>query len=1036
MTRAPSASDLLRDAGSAAAWFARYGVHNVERGWRDLHAIAARRVPLPLLDHLVGQLGRSLAGASDADMALNNFERFVAAARSPLALAALFEREPSAIPILIRIFSTSQYLSDLLIRDNESYDALRLGEGQPLSRTALIDEVAEEIGVVRSPAAAMNLLRVFKQRQTLRIAYGDIVGQQQLDVVASQISYVAEAICAAALAFVDRTLREKYGVPRDEAGNPVGITVLALGKLGGGELNYSSDIDLMLFYGEEGTCDGPRGLSNREYFERLVREFVRLLSEPTPLGIAYRVDLRLRPDGAKGPLALAAAPALQYYDLRGRTWERQALIKARYVAGDAELARRMLGELAHWIYRSYLTQFEIQGIKALKRRIERRAELEGAGDRDVKSGRGGIRDIEFAIQFLQLLHGREVPEVRTPNTLQAIDRLQAHGCLTMQEGSLLHDHYTWLRKLEHRLQIMFDLQTHALPASQTELIKLAGRMDFDITDRNQALQAFRRRLHDTTRVNREILDHLLHNAFPSDENTAPAEEVDLVLDPEIAPHDVDRILSRYGFRDRPAAHRHLLSLADERIPFLNPRRCRHFLAAIAQPLLAEVALTPDPDQTLVVLDNVSNSLGGKAVLWELFSYNRASMELSVTLCATCNYLSDILTRNPGMIDGLLDSLTLKALPGLARMSAWLDELTQNAADVDAILHSFKNHMHVQIGVRDLMDRDDIRTTHKALTDVAELCLRTIARRESERTAERYGRPASTAGRGELIILALGKLAAREPNYHSDLDVIFLYDGDGTTDHPDPERRTSHQHYFSELGTRIIKSIAAPSPSGRLYEVDCRLRPTGKSGALAVSFEEFLRYFASGSGQAWERLALCKARPIFGSPLGQRAAAQLVHQALISRPWQAAWAAELRQMRYRMQEGASPLNLKRGIGGTVDIEFIVQLLQLKYAEQRPAVVRPGTVDALIMLSQLNLLPSADCHYLIRAYQFLRAVEARIRLMGATARHDFPAEPLAQAKLAYLLDRPSGEVLLREVTRYTQENRVLFERVFQELEADVR
>ncbi len=698
------------------------------------------------------------------------------------------------------------------------------------------------------------------------------------------------------------------------------------------------------------------------------------------------------------------------------------------MAGDPELAKHLLAQLSQWIYRSYLTQLEIQGIKALKRQIERRSELQGESETNIKTGRGGIRDIEFVIQFLQLLHGGEIPEVRTPNTLCAIDRLRRANCLTMQEGQFLGEHYVWLRKLEHRLQIMFDLQTHSLPRQDDELVKLAGRMDYDIDDRAAALVAFRRRLAEVTRVNRDVLNHLLHHAFPSSDPAAAA-EVDLILDPEIEPQTVADVLGRYRFGDVTAAFRHLLSLSDEKIPFLNPRRSRHFLAAIAPALLAEIGRTPQPDETLVALDNISNSLGGKATLWELFSYNRPSMELCVKLCAACRYLTDILTRNPGMIDGLLDSLTLRSLPSRERMTELLSELTRNAADLTPILNSFKNHMHLAIGVRDILDRDDVREVHKSLADVAELCLQTVAEHQLKRLVERFGQPTTFDGRPcELVIIAMGKLGGREPNYHSDLDVIFLYQDAANTSHASPERQTTNQHFFSELATKIITGVSTIGPHGKLFELDCRLRPTGKSGSLAVSYDEFERYFASGSGQTWERLALCKARPIFGSDRARDTATRLLRRALTARAWQENWANEIRGMRYRMQEGADPQNIKRGIGGTVDIEFIVQMLQLKHAAERPNVVRPGTVDGLIMLSQHRVLSLQDCQFLIRSYRFLRTVEARIRLMNATARHDFPKSSAAQGKLAYLLNRSDGDSLLREVDRYRRENRMQFERIF--------
>ncbi len=440
---------------------------------------------------------------------------------------------------------------------------------------------------------------------------------------------------------------------------------MALGKLGGTELNYSSDIDLVFLYDHDGQTDGSRPLTNLEFFERLARDVVRLLTEPTPLGVAYRVDLRLRPEGNTGPVVSSLEGALHYYDVLGRTWERQAFVKARAAAGDLDLGQQFLAQLEPWIYRRYLSRADISGIRALKRRIEQRTEREGAELADVKTGHGGIRDIEFVIQFLQLLNGGDIPELRTQNTLDAIARLESAGCLTNQERTILTDNYSTLRKIEHRLQIMFDLQTHRLPKSPDELRRLAIRLGYSDAAAKTALDAFQADYKRITELNRKILDHLLHDAFSGEEHTEP--EVDLVLDPEPAPQTIQRVLGKYRFKDVADAYQNLMALVEEKIPFLSTRRCRHFLASIAPRLLTAIAETADPDATLVNLSKVSDSLGGKGVLWELFSFNPPSLALYVELCATSPFLCDILTGNPGMIDELLDSLLLDKLPTLSQL---------------------------------------------------------------------------------------------------------------------------------------------------------------------------------------------------------------------------------------------------------------------------------------------------------------------------------------------------------------------------------
>ncbi|MCG8585026.1 MAG: hypothetical protein MI757_09970, partial [Pirellulales bacterium] len=481
----------LNDPDAARAWLADWNVADPERAHANLVAMADAGVTLDLISVMTDQLAEHLPKSSDANRALNNLERFVCAARNPLALAALFEREPNALPILLQIFATSQHLSDVLVVDPASYDLLRMTEGQPVARDVLVAELVTEVDSLSDEHAVLMSLRQFKRREILRIAYGDIIHGQRLDTVARQISYVADASLEAALEFATRMLRAKHGTPRADNGLPARFVVLALGKLGGIELNYSSDIDVMFLFDEDGNTDGERRLTNREFFERLARDVVRLLTESTELGVSYRVDLRLRPEGKQGPVVSNLESALRYYETSGRTWERQAFVKARPVAGDLVFGESFLDQLAPWIYHRYLNLADIAGIRALKRKIEKRTIAEGKEAHNVKTGHGGIRDIEFAIQFLQLLNGGDLAQVRTTNTLQAIAQLEPVGCLTHQERTILEENYCFLRKIEHRLQIMFDLQTHELPREEASLRRFAIRMDYTDAKDGDALSAFR-----------------------------------------------------------------------------------------------------------------------------------------------------------------------------------------------------------------------------------------------------------------------------------------------------------------------------------------------------------------------------------------------------------------------------------------------------------------------------------------------------------------------------------------------------------------
>jgi glutamate-ammonia-ligase adenylyltransferase len=1039
---------ILDSPAAAHEWLRALGFADTRTAQANLVRLAVAGVPLDLLGTLCDQFAAAAPRLADPDMALNNLERYLQACRSPLSAVALFERDRQALAPLLMLFSHSQTLADQLCSDPESYDLLRMTGGRAVARDLLVEELVTDVRALSSEEEVMAALRRFKRRETLRIAYGDIVKNHSVAKVTRQISYVADAIVEAAVDFAVRQVGEKQAQRNGRGGKPPRFVVLALGKLGGRELNYSSDIDLVMLYQDAtGDSGAPEG-DGAEYAQRIAREVIRLLSESTELGIAYRVDMRLRPDGRQGPLVVRVDHALAYYDTRGRTWERQAYIKARAIAGDLDLGKEYLHHLRPWIYRRYLSLADITGIKGLKRKIEKHAEEAGVSERNVKTGRGGIRDIEFVIQFLQLLNGGAIPKIRTGNTLIAIERLAAAGCLTHQEQQILEDNYSFLRKVEHRLQIMFDLQTHDMPASDDELGKLARRLAY--SPNPSPLAALKRDYADRTAVNRKILDHLLHDAFPEDAQTEP--EIDLVNDPEPSLETIHRVLGRYPFRDVPAAYDHLMSLARENITFLSTRRCRLFLASIAPRLLTAIARTPDPDATLVTLSRVSDSLGGKAALWELFSTNRPSLDLYVKLCAACPYLAGILTSNPGMIDELMDSLLMEKLPDLGRLEKALAELTHGAEDLEPILLSFKHVQHLRVGVRDLVGKDDIQETHRALADVAEACLKEIAAAETAKLTEKWGQPTigppkqqgdappprepwspapEDVGAGcELVVLALGKLGGREPNYHSDLDLVFLYEADGSTT---PLRRgstatTSNTHFFSELGQRIIKTASQFGPHGRLYEIDPRLRPTGRSGALAMPLDGFVRYFREGGGQLWERLALCKARAIVGSPVAAERAMAAVAASIFCRPWRPEDASEILAMRRRLEESASNDNLKRGVGGTMDTEFIVEMLTLKHGAELPQVRVPGTLDALAALAKAGVLATDDARFLADSYRFQRSVEARIRLMDSAGRHEFPDEPRELEKLAFLLDYGSAEQLAREIRETRLGTRARFERIF--------
>lgn len=1059
-----------------------------DRGLRNLRALEGM-IPAECWPATLGALEESLPRTPDPDMALNNLERFFTQPAALDRLPALLERQGHGLAALLQLLATSQFFADTLTADPECLNFIL----HPTLRNPSINELKQrlraELESATDDSSLLRILRRFRRRQMLRIGINDVIRDRPLEEITRDLAHVADALIDAALTAAWKTAARKFGEPQRGDGEPARLVALAFGKLGGDELNYSSDIDLMFVYDEDGETTGKRArvVPNSEFFSRVITDLIRLLSSPTADGFVYRVDLRLRPEGAHGPLARSLSSTLSYYDVMGRTWERQALIKLRPVAGDPTLGQQFVQAIEPFIYRKYFSFSEINEVKALKRKMEQRATRTGVDDRDVKTGRGGIRDIEYTVQFLQLLNGGDLQAVRQRNTLIALEALEIAGCLTSQETYILADAYRFLRRTEHRLQLLFDMQTHKIPQDVEALRTLALRMGYTHRGEERTrgdtlelsmptlpstpamlspqrrspldeapppwtlqtrdllvdpLDHFLKDLHDKTRLDRTILDHLLHQTF-ADAGTDSDPESDLILQSEPDEANARAILVRYGFRDIPKAMQNLSQLAREAVPFLSHRRCRHFLASIAPQLLRAVADTSDPDEALTNLEQVTASLGAKAVLYELFSANPPTLKLYVDLCASSPFLSGLLMNNPGMIDELLDSLVLDQSRTLDELKIELTELCRGASDLDPILHSFQDKELLRLGVRDLLGKDTIRETTAGLSDLAEAVLCAVVDLQEPLLRRRYGVPVITNDDGtsarpcRYALIGLGKLGGREISYHSDLDLMLIFEADGQTVCARPEdtiEATTNFHYFTELMQKVIKAVTRMGPLGRLYAVDMRLRPTGKSGSLVLPLTEFTRYFAEGGCQIWERQALTRARVVGGDAAFARDVQQAFHQAILGVDWCPAAAREIRTMRTRLESTASKRSLKRGTGGLVDIEFIVQMLQLQHGRTHPEILQSNIWVALETLVRTGILAPEIGRALLAGYSYLRGVEARLRIVTDRPLTEIPEGADDCVKLARRLGMSSCEAFTSQLHEKKTTIRQYFSRLMDEASAD--
>ncbi len=883
---------------------------------------------------------------------------------------------------------------------------LKLLDASPLAadalarRPALVQEIPESKGAydraefergleeslraLKDLAAKVDRLRAVRVEETLRIAWQDVVMGADLTVVTRRISDLAEIVLERLLALVEQELERQHGRP-----DPPGVAILAMGKLGGAELNYSSDIDLIFVYGQDGeTRGGPggKGLSNREYFHRLTERVTREANAVTPMGRLYRVDLRLRPEGQTGSLAQSLASTLAYYRRTGETWERQALLKARVIAGDRALGEAFVADVREWVFGRGLDFEEIAALKRIKQRIEDSTVVRGEEMREVKLGYGGIRDVEYVIQFLQLLHGARTPEVRHHNSLTALRLLEKAGAILPEERDVLDDAYRFLRLVEHRLQLVQGAQVHRIPVDEAQANALARRCGFP------APLPFHEAYRARADAVRRVFERLFRNLFAARDDDE-ARETDLVLSG--ATEGVGEILRAHGITGTERGVQAVEDLARETSPWLSGSpRTRKFLANLFPRLLDLLAKTPDPDGALVRFEAITSRVGARATLYEAMGADERLLRLLVDLAAGSRFLCNILERAPDTLDQLVDALATEAGRGLASFEDIPTATVPTAPDPARILSDYKNLELLRIGLRDVRGEESVRETGEDLTRLAEVILRLA-----------YERARSETRGADLVVIALGKLGAGELLFGSDLDLVYF------------ARASDELLAATAVARRLASILATPSAHGRLYEVDLRLRPSGEKGPLVATPASLREYFASGIGQTWERMAYTRARPVAGPPTFCEEVMAAIADVIYAPGFSAADAAAMREMRDRLAKKGGPASIKRGgSGGVVDVDFVAQMHALSRGLKDPR-FRSGNVPRLLALMKeeriLDAQRAADVH---AAYTFLLALENRIRIVADLPEDRLPEDPKeARARARRLGDVDVGAVRAEESLR---------------------
>ncbi len=994
----------------------------------------------PRYTDIIAAIVTTCSSSSDPDACLNNFERLSSSCESRDGFLRIISESPERVRTLAPVLAASQFLTRFIMGDPEGiiawlFEPGRLG--QPKERDELIRECLAFCPPATPVEEAISKLREFKYREFIRITARDLTGMAGLAETTLELSNLADAALETALRVSVEELEKKYGhpqyTPSEGRKKRCPFTVIAMGKLGGRELNFSSDIDIMYLYlTDKGETSGPQKITNHQYFVKVGELINRLIGQKTQDGFVFRVDLRLRPEGERGDLVQSLAGYELYYESWGQTWERSALLKARPCAGDTELGKAFLETIRPFVFRKYLDYSAISEIRDMKLRVEKNARAHGQSSIDLKLGSGGIREIEFFISVLQLIYGAREQGIREKNSLKALHRLALKNLISFGEQHDLSDAYNFLRTAEHRLQVVDERQTHSLNNTMEEVQHLAMRMGFRDKDGLSAGEIF---IAELTRHNnrvRQIYDGLLSeqavDVFDTDGGFSALLEIDISEDEGV------QLLEKKGFHDPRQSYMNFLLLRDGSPSSPLTPRSRGLFIKIIPALLEGCAQSPDPDMALARLESFVAAFGSREAIYDFISAQPEAARRVTRLLGWSDYFSRLLITYPELSDSLLFAGNEALMKTRDEMAGELEkELAKHdtLADMMDILRKYKHAEELRIGIHDILNDPGTKTTSHSLTTLAEVVLEKTLFLAAEDTESRYGQPSDINKGSGIAVAGFGKLGSGELGYGSDLDIIFLYLG---SEAGGKTTGIGLTEYYTRLSERAIFILTSLTREGFLFRVDTRLRPGGTKGVLAHNIESLHEYYIK-KASVWELQALTRARGVAGDIRLVSSFEKMRSEILMTPKDTSTVKAAVKAMRTRIERELGKkvkggYHIKYGKGGLVDIEFMIQCLQLTEGPNRTAILTPDTLFALDKITDLGLLP--DGEKLKESYLFLKDLESCLRITSSQAETILPEDPaklvVIAARMGYGKETSAGKKLLDDYLMHTGNVRQVYERFF--------